>query len=66
MLGPVLGELIPKANRIWSEGKFYLLSLFLFSFNHISSRSEFSPFPAPCPGCFLITILLPCCLWNNS
>lgn len=24
MLGPVLGELIPKANRIWPEGKFYL------------------------------------------
>lgn len=31
---------------------------FLFNFNHISSRSEFSPFPAPCPRYSLIIILL--------
>lgn len=63
MLGPVLGELIPKAYRIWPKGKFYLPTAhFLFNFNHISSRSEFSPFPAPCPGYSLIIILFSCCL----
>lgn len=59
MLGPVLGGFGLKESFFSSQ------PVFFFNFNHISSRSEFFPFPAHCPDCFLILILLSCSLWTN-